>query len=368
MKPNSTSASTSFTNSHPWDHLITVRRQRRKGKQKVSEMDQDILVEFRSLHIDGDVEEGGEGETDTSVGGGPSSLDTSADAHLEPLGAHVLIGEGVRGRIGAPTESGNLVPSSGPMISPSGIDKAFSMEEFNPSNWVAYGNNLPGEDEDDGTDEDEDEDEDEDNEDDSEEVYLDEYLGDIEQDFNSEASDPVDQGDYPSNIPLQPLIARHIPVDGASETELVTDIVDEDPQYAAFNPGPDSRDRTIPLPNSARFHPSLLDVISPSSPSRWSIPADSDMVSTAFGHLGHRHIGMQRYLRRNTVSLGQDDGVDSSHRGRSSAAANAAAAGNDLGDFSDDSFSGFQLPADAVAELEERKQRRQAEAAKRTVR
>ncbi|KAI5858748.1 hypothetical protein BZA05DRAFT_382331 [Tricharina praecox] len=308
-------------------------------------------------------------ETDASTGAGPSSLDVSADDIPRPPGVHAPNEEGSRGkrreRIETSPESEDPTLSSEPsMISSSGVDRAFSADDFNASNWAVYGDDLP----DDYRDADTDEIDEEDEEDDD--VYNDEYLADGEPDFNnSEASDPSGQGDYPPNpppnLPLRPLVARHIPVDGTSETEVGIDIVNEDPEYTAFNPGPALHDSTIPLPNSSRFHPRLLDTMNSPSSSRMAILNDRDVVAATLGHIDHRYVGMNRYLGRSAVSLSQDDAMDSSYRRWSSA---TAPAGNDIDDSSDDSFSGFQLPADTIAELEERKRRRQAEAAKRTIR
>jgi len=76
------------------------------------------------------------------------------------------------------------------------------------------------------------------------------------------------------------------------------------------------------------------------------ILTDQEAATVILGHIEHRHIGMDRYLGR---SAGQDDAVDSNCRRW-----NSAVAGSDLGGFSDDSFSGFQLPADTIGELDER--------------
>lgn len=355
------------TSPLPWDHCITIRRQRNKGKQKAplnpeeeahgilfgpqppdlsqeeacsayTEIDDDEYVGDAELELD-DEEEMDEGSaTAGSVADDASSIIRAFNTlafEEKPSGNTDAVGPGI------------LSPSADYETAPvrptlSRVDGPFSIDYFDSSDWSVYEDpgNLSGQE--DGNNDDHDPN----------------YLADVEQDTDAEGLDlpPL----QPAHLPLRQIVARHL--DGAAELEVLTDDdIDEDSEF--HDPALSSQHQHPPLPI-----PSSLRLLSRIQDTLRGTPRLDEYELPSEATLRRRQPSWYSPTQNNAAggATQEDSPTTYWRRIRVSSGWMNQAFTDDY--FSDDSFSGMQLLPDTLAELELRKRRRQMEAAKRTIR
>ncbi|KAF8253908.1 hypothetical protein K440DRAFT_618425 [Wilcoxina mikolae CBS 423.85] len=365
--PPASQRSSSFTSYLSWDHVITVRRQRRKGKQRASTiLDHDILSHFQALSINQDEDHGYNGGTEEDVGdagdegdegsitpspvidGSPRALRASDTQVVDQLSSDNF-------STATPEHEAASSSHNSTQLSLSHIDGAFSLDDFDTPNWVIY--------------------EDPETLSENDEANDVDYLADIEQDLSGasdyQGEEGVEDVDIPEHLPLRPLVARHL--DGAAEIEpFDSEIVDEELRYP-YSPGPvqsGSPHLSLPLPSSLRLQSRLSGTLEgPTRLEAYQQPNEPTGV-----HDNHHNVGsgsQSRWLSagvRRSLRHGLDrDGNWEIFRRRRRISGDGMNTAS-VEDFSDDSLSGIQLPPDTVAVLEERRYRRQMEAARRTIR
>jgi hypothetical protein len=343
----------------PWDHVITVRRQRsrRKGKQRASIIqDDELLSNFQSLTIHQDKDHGYNGGTEEE------NMDDAGSRSGTP--ASIVSGNPLQQHMDSTMEPPEQdVISSNPGTirrTPSNIDGTFSLnvDDFDIQNF------MNGYEDQDFLDSDE-----------AEDI---EYLADIEQEFSggSDDYDDVarnnngDTGQAPSHLPLRQLVARHL--DGATEIEPLHDsesgTVDVDLHHPMNGGQQNSSDLALPLPNSIRIQRRTSRTIDglASHFAIYTEPAAQE-IAQAPGYWNDMSGDLSHSLMY-SPRLAQEDTWESFRRRQ--IVTGEWAIGNSAfsEDLSDDSLSGMQPPADTTALLEERKRRRQTEAARRIIR
>ncbi|KAF8543104.1 hypothetical protein BDD12DRAFT_875135 [Trichophaea hybrida] len=344
--PPASQRSSSFTSYLSWDHVITVRRQRRKGKQRASAiLDHDILSHFQALSINQDEDHGYNGGTEEDVGdagdeGDEGSITSSSVIDGSPRAlraSDIQVVDQLNGdnfSTATPEHEAASSSHNSAQLSLSHIDGAFSLDDFDTPNWVIY--------------------EDPETLSENDEANDADYLADIEQDFSGasdyQGEEGVEDVDIPEHLPLRPLVARHL--DGAAEIEpFDSEIIDEELRYP-YSPEPvqsGSPHLSLPLPSSLRLQSRLSGTLEgPIRLEPYQQPNQPTGVTRPLRH-GLDWDGNWESFRRRRIS---GDGMNNTS----------------VDDFSDDSLSVVQLPPDTVAVLEERRHRRQMEAARRTIR
>jgi hypothetical protein len=390
--PLPTSQSTvSFTSSLPWDHCVTYRRDRQKGKQKAATGNPpDILLSFQDLslgrndedvHLAGnDVNGYSDSKTDSVDGndeGGFSEAqrEDSKEPGMTVAGHDIFLGGGdiTSGLQNSPTPPPAL---SGGTFRPS-TDEDFRFV----TSWAVY------------------EDSNSVSEIGIKDANESNYLADAEQEFSEAEQEYADVEPPEPNLPLRPLVSRHldgaVEIDSADQQSVSSIDTDEESLHPlATVTASDSLRLSLPLPlpDSARLlsripgtSPTSAGEDSRNDPSHLPSPVwqvrmgTSRSVSPWFASVIARNLEPGVAISADDLGSGSrppsrrhdDNNEDQSLLRR---AMRDTRTPTDFGntafidDGSDDSMSGIQVPSGTLWELEARRKKRQVEAAKRTIR